>query len=78
MYKKSLYISESVLGEEHPDTAVSYNNLAVLYRSQGKYKAALDYYVRAYKIFKNKFGSGHPQLLIKRMVHLFRKTACTI
>lgn len=38
MNKKSLSIREKVLEEEHPDTAASYNNLADVYQSQGKYK----------------------------------------
>ncbi len=32
LYQKDLKISEKVLGEEHPSTATSYNNLAGLYR----------------------------------------------
>ena len=32
----SLEIQERVLGPDHPDTALSLHNLAVLYRAQGK------------------------------------------
>lgn len=32
LYKKSLEIRERILGEEHPDTARSYNNLAYIYQ----------------------------------------------
>ena len=37
---KVLEVRRRVLGEEHPDTLISMNNLAVLYRDQGKYAQA--------------------------------------
>jgi len=37
-----LAIREKVLGTEHPDTAQSLNNLAELYRAQGRYGEAAD------------------------------------
>ncbi|WP_217359517.1 tetratricopeptide repeat protein, partial [Anabaena sp. UHCC 0204] len=37
-YKKALSISEEQLGENHPDTAVSLNNLAGLYQIKGRYE----------------------------------------
>ncbi len=37
LYKRSLAIREKALGPEHPHVAVSLNNLAALYRDQGKY-----------------------------------------
>jgi tetratricopeptide (TPR) repeat protein len=40
LYLKDLKISKKVLGEEHPDTATSYNNLALLYESMGAYEKA--------------------------------------
>ncbi len=33
---RSLAISEKTLGTEHPDVATSLNNLAELYRAQGR------------------------------------------
>ena len=48
-----------MLGENHPETAISYNNLAVLYKNQSEYKDATTYYLRAYKIFKFKLGLLH-------------------
>ncbi len=38
LYIKALNISKKILGEEHPDTAIIYNNLAELYRSIGEYQ----------------------------------------
>ena len=40
LYKKALAIREETLGEEHPDTASSYYNLADLYHTL--YRKALD------------------------------------
>ena len=40
LHQQSLAIKEKALGPEHPDVAVSLNNLASLYQSQGKYAEA--------------------------------------
>ncbi len=37
LYLEALNISKKILGDEHPDTASSYNNLAILYKAQGEY-----------------------------------------
>jgi tetratricopeptide (TPR) repeat protein len=37
LFKRSLAIYEKALGLEHPDLARIHNNLAELYRTQGKY-----------------------------------------
>ena len=37
----SLAISEKAFGPDHPDVAFSMNNLADLYRAQGRYADAL-------------------------------------
>src|SRR5262249_8745998 len=39
-FLKALEIFRKVLGEEHPDTALSYNNLASNQQAQGKYAEA--------------------------------------
>ena len=41
MYKRALAIREKTLGPDHPDVAVSLNNLAELYRTQGRYSEAI-------------------------------------
>ena len=53
-------IKEKVLGERHPSTATSYNNLAELYYSQGNYSVSLSYCYKAYKICISKPGLNHP------------------
>ena len=48
------------MGPQHPDTALSLNNLAVLYRKQGKYEQAEPLYVRALAIREQQLGPLHP------------------
>ena len=59
-YEKALAISERVLGKEHPDTAATYNNIAVVYRAQGDYAKALEYYRKANAVFLSVLGEEHP------------------
>ena len=59
-YGKALAISERVLGTGHPDTAVTYNNMAWVYSEQGDYEKALKYYKRANAVFLSVFGANHP------------------
>ena len=56
----ALEISKEQLGDRHPDTATSYNNLAELYRSMGRYEEALPLYQLALEIFSNGLGENHP------------------
>ena len=60
LYEKALKIDQNVLGEEHPDTATSYNNLAGLYESMGEYTKALPLYEKALKTRQNVLGEEHP------------------
>ena len=52
-------IRKEVLGETHPDTAITYNNLADLYLKQKQYKNAISYYLKAYNVFLSVLGSSH-------------------
>jgi len=58
--EKALAISEEQLGENHPDTGSSLNNLAGLYNAQGKYEEAKRLYLRALKICEEQLGENHP------------------
>jgi len=60
LYEKSLRIIERVLGEEHPDTAKSYGDLACMYAGQGEYKKAEGLYEKSLRIIEKVFGEGHP------------------
>jgi tetratricopeptide (TPR) repeat protein len=57
---KALAIRERVLGKEHPSTAKTYNNMALVYRDQGDYTKALEYYRKANAVFLSVLGEEHP------------------
>jgi len=50
------------LGEEHPDTAISYNNFAALYYKKNKVKEAYVYAKKSVEIFSKVLPKGHPNL----------------
>ena len=64
LYGKALAIRERVLGEEHPDTAASYNNLAYVYARQGEYGKAEALYGKALAISERVLGEEHPSTAI--------------
>ena len=47
------------MGEEYPDTAESYNNLAVFYYGQGDY----EFMKRAVEVWSKVLPSNHPNLI---------------
>ena len=49
-----------LLGNEHPSVASSLNNLAVLYKNQGRYGEAEPLYAEAAEIFEQQLGEKHP------------------
>ena len=53
-------IRRKVLGEDHPDTAASYNNLALNLDAQGKYGAAEPLFQKALAIYLKVLGEDHP------------------
>ena len=58
--ERALAIREKVLGPEHPDTAMSLNNLAVLLKDQGDLAGARPLYERALAITEKVLGPEHP------------------
>jgi CHAT domain-containing protein len=60
LYKQALAIRKQQLGDNHPDTATSLNNLAALYQSQGRYSEAEPLYKQALAIRKQQLGDNHP------------------
>ena len=60
LLRKGLEIKARVLGEEHPDTAVSYNNVASNLSYQGRFQEAAPLYKKALEIFKKVLGVDHP------------------
>jgi tetratricopeptide (TPR) repeat protein len=53
---------QRLLGEEHPYVAMSLNNLALLYRSQGKYEEAKPLFRSALEKRKRLLGEEHPDV----------------
>lgn len=47
-----LLLGHKVLGKEHPDTATTYYNMALLYEIQGENDKALEYCKKASKVFE--------------------------
>jgi hypothetical protein len=51
------------LGEEHPSTAGSYNNLAVFYYGQGEFERAYGFMEKAVDVRSKVLPSNHPHLI---------------
>ena len=60
-YERALEISERVLGPDHPDTARSLNNLAILSYYEKNMPEAARLMRRALAIWEKKLGANHPQ-----------------
>ncbi len=60
MHRRALAIKLKVLGEGHPSTANSYNNLAATLGQQGKYAEAEAMHRRALAIRLKALGTDHP------------------
>lgn len=58
--KKALQVAEKAVGPNHPDVAMSLNNLAELYRAQGQYELAKPLHKRALTIREQALGPDHP------------------
>ena len=52
---------ESTLGKDHPDTLTSVNNLALLYKAQGRREQAEPLYLRALAGMESMLGKDHPK-----------------
>ena len=64
-YLRALAIKEKVLGP-HPDVAMTLNNLAVVYKAQGKLGQAELLYQRALAIFEQVLEPHHPKIVTCR------------
>ena len=60
LYERALAIREKALGPEHPHTANSLNNLAVLLKDQGDFAGARPLFERALAIKEKALGPEHP------------------
>ena len=62
IFHELLDIRLSVYGADHPDVAISYNNIGAVYDSLGEYAKALEYYEKSLKISLSVYGSDHPDV----------------
>jgi tetratricopeptide (TPR) repeat protein len=60
--ERAISLYEKALGSEHPDLAMSLDNLAGLYRKQGQYAKAEPLMVRALAIREKALGPNHPDV----------------
>ncbi len=60
--EQALEIQKKVLRENHPDIAISINDLALLYKKQGRYQEAEDFYKQALNIYKLSLRENHPNV----------------
>ncbi|MFM6570621.1 MAG: tetratricopeptide repeat protein [Microcystis panniformis] len=72
--EQALAIIKQQLGDNHPLTAQSLNNLALLYYSQGRYSEAEPLYKEALAISKQQLGDNHPDTAISlnNLAELYR------
>jgi len=66
LLERALAIREKSLGPEHPDTASSLNNLALLLQAQGDLAGARPLYERALAICEKTLGPAHPDTVLVR------------
>ena len=60
LIERALVIRKQVLGDEHPDTATSLNDLGFLLQAQGQLDAARPYFERPLAICEKVLGANHP------------------
>ena len=70
-----LAISRKTLGPDHPNVALSLNNLAGLYKDQGKYPHAEPLFRRALAISEKTLGRDHPDVAttLENLAQLYRE-----
>jgi len=57
--KEALKVAEETFGQDHPDVAISLNNLAYLYDCQGNHAQSGPLYKRALAILEKALGPHH-------------------
>jgi len=55
-------LKEKILGPDHPDTAMTLNNLAVLFQSRGDLEQASSLFRRALDILETTLDPDHPKV----------------
>ncbi|MDZ8032995.1 tetratricopeptide repeat protein [Nostoc sp. DedSLP04] len=63
-YEKCVNVCQSLFAGDHPNVALSLNNLAGLYDSQGRYSDAEPLYIEALAMRKRLFAGDHPDVAL--------------
>jgi CHAT domain-containing protein len=64
--EKAYQIRRKRLGEKHPNTLISLNNLAMTYQGLGRLSEALPLSEKVYRLLKEMLGEKHPYTLASR------------
>jgi tetratricopeptide (TPR) repeat protein len=63
--KKQWHQHEKNFGEDHPTTAICYNNLALVLQDLGEYAQAKTLFQKAVASDEKNFGEDHPSTAIR-------------
>ncbi|MCG5437695.1 tetratricopeptide repeat protein, partial [Micromonospora foliorum] len=66
LYEATLAAYERVLGDEHPDTLTSRNNLAYAHKAAGRLSEAIPLYEATLAVRERVLGDEHPKTLTSR------------
>ena len=77
--KEAVRVAEETFGQDHPNVAISLNNLAYLYDCQGEYAQSGPLYKRALAILEKVLGPEHSRvgLVLSNMAERCRKMGKT-
>jgi CHAT domain-containing protein len=77
LHRRALAVREKALGPEHPDVAISFNNLALVYTRRGEYAKAEPIFQRALAIREKALGPEHPYIAdsLNNLAILYRERA---
>ena len=75
LFEDCLEKRKRILGDDHPDTLDSINNLALLLKAQGEYDRALPLYEDCLEKRKRILGDDHPHTLysIQNLARLLKR-----
>jgi len=73
--KEAVKVAEETFGQDHPNVAISLNNLAYLYECQGEHAQSGPLYKRALAILEKALGPDHYRvgLVLRNMAERCRK-----
>ena len=64
LYLRAKEIDARALGESHPDISIYLNNIACLYKAQGRFEDAENVYLEALSIIQEALGDDHSDVAV--------------